>query len=288
MRRERFELADGDFVDLDWSPRRSGPVVLILHGLEGCSGSSYARGLLAAVHRAGWRGAVVHFRGCSGEPNRLDRTYHSGDTGDIAVVVDRLLARDSAVPILAVGYSLGGNVLLKWLGELRAETPLQAAVAVSVPFALDIAAARLECGLSRLYQAYLLRFMRRKIRNKFARHPVPPVDLRNSRGWRTMRAFDDAVTAPLHGFLDAEDYYRRASSRDYLATIATPTLILQALDDPFMGAAVIPHPRQLSPSITLELSDHGGHVGFIGGRSRGEADYWLDRRIPDFLRRFVD
>ena len=285
--RERLELADGDFIDLDWTTRPHGPRLLVLHGLEGCSRSHYVRGLSAAMHERGWRVVVMHHRGCSGEPNRLSRAYHSGETGDLETVIRELRRREARTPLCVAGYSLGGNVLLKWLGERGAQAEVDAAVAVSVPFLLDVAADRLTHGLSRLYQWYLLRLMRRKLRDKFRRWQQAPIDLAAHRSWRTMSAFDDAVTAPLHGFRDARDYYRRSSARRYLGRVAIPTLILHSRDDPLMNETVIPNPEELSESTTLELSESGGHVGFVGGSRPFEAGYWLERRIPEFLADFV-
>jgi predicted alpha/beta-fold hydrolase len=283
LRRERIELPDGDFLDLDWTRGESGPIVLIVHGLEGSSASPYARGLLAAVERNAWRGVVMHFRGCSGEPNRLDRTYHSGDTGDVAHVAALLRERAAGAPVAAVGYSMGGNVLLKWLGEQGEPTPLAAAVAVCVPFTLAVAAQRLDRGFSRFYQWRLIGDLRRKLRRKYSRRPSP-VDLHRVSRCRNFWEFDDQVTAPLHGFRDVHDYYARSSSRQYLHGIETPTLIIHAGDDPFMTPALIPQPHELSPSTELELSPQGGHVGFIQGPWPWRSRYWLEHRIPEFLR----
>ena len=283
LERERLELDDGDFIDLDATTGRGGPRLLVLHGLEGCSRSHYVRGLCATMHARGWRVSAMHFRGCSGEPNRLARTYHSGETGDLSRVVRELRRREPDTPLCVVGYSLGGNVLLKWLGEQGGRAEVDAAVAVSVPLLLDVAAERMNRGLSRVYRWYLLRLMRRKVLTKFRRWERPPIDVSRHRSWRTMRDFDDAVTAPLHGFRDASDYYRRSSARCRLGTIARPTLIIQSRDDPLMSEAVIPAAEELSESTTLEVSAQGGHVGFIGGTSPADADYWLERRIPEFL-----
>ena len=283
LERERVELDDGDFIDLDSTTHPDGPRLLILHGLEGCSRSHYVRGLLRAMHDRGWRATAMNFRSCSGEHNRLPRTYHSGETGDLARVVAHLRRCEPHTPLCVAGYSLGGNVILKWLGEQGEKAEVDAAVAISVPFVLEVAAARLSRGLSRVYQWYLLRLLQRKITSKFREWERPPVDLSGSRAWRTMRAFDDAVTAPLHGFRDAQAYYRLSSARRYLGTISRPTLILHARDDPFMSEKVIPGAEELSASTTLELSENGGHVGFIGGATPSRAEYWLERRIPEFL-----
>ncbi|MFO7641669.1 MAG: hydrolase [Candidatus Competibacteraceae bacterium] len=283
LRRERLELPDGDFLDLDWTLGERGPLVLVLHGLEGSSASHYALGLLATLVRQGWRGVVMHFRGCGGQPNRLARGYCAADTADIAYLVDWLREREPTAPLAAIGYSLGGNALLKWLGETGAAAPLHAAVAVSVPFLLDHTARRLRTGWSRLYQHHLLRALKRSYRNKFLQRPDAPVPLKDLRDLRDFYAFDDRVTAPLHGYADFHDYYARASCRPYLRRIRVPTLILHALDDPFMRPETAPTADELSPSVRLELSPHGGHVGFVAGRWPWRAEYWLERRIPEFL-----
>lgn len=278
---ERLELPDGDFLDLHWTPDVGGPIVIVLHGLEGCSRSPYACGLLAALSRLGLRAVVMHFRGCSGEPNRLARSYHSGDTGDLAHLIEVLRAREPHTALAAVGYSLGGNVLLKWLGETGART-LAVAVAVSVPFELAQAAARVDRGFSRVYQWKLLRSMRARVRDKLARMPLP-IQTTDLNALRSFRAFDDAVTAPLHGFRDADHYYAVASSRQYLRSIAIPTLILHARDDPFMHEGIIPTRAEVADCVELEIHARGGHVGFIAGRSPFAARYWLEERIPRFL-----
>ena len=296
LRRERLELPDGDFLDLDWGiatartapdAAPATPIVLILHGLEGSARSVYARGLLNALQACGWRAAVLHFRGCSGTPNRLARSYHSGETGDLDFVVRLLRARHPQAPLAAVGFSLGGNVLLKWLGEQGAGAPLAAAVAVSVPFQLDLAAARLTQGVSRLYQWKLLRSLRQGLRRKFARTGsdagAAPIDLQRLGQLRCFRDFDHHVTARLHGFDSAEHYYRVSSSRQYLPRIAIPTLILHASDDPFMTAAAIPRADEISATTRLELQAYGGHVGFVAGRWPWAPVYWLEQRIPHYL-----
>ncbi len=278
LRLERLELPDGDFLDLDWSINGSGPIVIILHGLEGSSDSKYARGLLKAVHDHGWRGVVMHFRGCSDEPNRLPRSYHSGETGDLAYVVDLLRRREPATPLFVVGFSLGGNVLLKWLGQTGAQTPVNAAVAVSVPFLLGESAKRLDQGFSRVYQWGLMRSMRDAVAEKRRRMKLP-LKIEDLSALRTFRDFDEHITAPLHGFAGADDYYEHSSSRQYLKGIQVPTLIIHSRDDPFMTEAVIPQDGELSPAIELELYDNGGHVGFIGGAWPWRPEYWLEGRV---------
>ncbi len=283
---QRLELADGDFLDLAWhGPADSQHLCLLLHGLEGCYRSHYLPGLMQRLAAAGWRVVVMHFRGCSGPANRLARSYHSGETGDLAQVINYLHEHEQPGILTAVGFSLGGNVLLKYLGERGAaghDSGLDGACAVSVPFDLAAGAARLNQGLSRIYQWWLIAALRRKMRRKFAGRAAP-FDLDRLHRQRSFRAFDGYVTAPLHGFRDADDYYRRSSSKAFLQTIQTPTLLLQAADDPFLGRAGLPGRNELSSCVRLELSERGGHVGFISGRWPWRPEYWLERRIPRFL-----
>ena len=288
--RERFTLPDGDFVDLDWvEPTLDGAeptlTVLILHGLEGSIESHYARGLLTAFAARGWRGVLMHFRGCSGEPNLQPRAYHSGETEDARAVIAHLAERLDS-PLAAVGYSLGGNVLLKYLGENGSDAPLVAASAVSVPLMLSPCAARLQRGFSRIYDQWLLRMLKDSFRRRRAAVDLGPVGAVNERTITSIKAYDDHITAPLHGFADAEDYYARSSSRPFLSRIAVPTLILHAVDDPFMTPDVIPEESELSPVVTLELSARGGHVGFIEG-TPWRPKYWLEQRIPEFLAQTI-
>lgn len=284
LRRERLELTDGDFIDLDWSLADTGPLVVVLHGLEGSSRSHYAVGILQALNLHGWRSVLMHFRGCSGTPNRLARGYHAGDTDDLDHVLSVLRKRESETPIAVIGYSLGGNVLLKWLGERGAQADIIAAAAVSVPFDLCNATGRLNRGLSRVYQWVLLRRLRESMRCKW--RTMGRVDGHSMlNAMRTLRDFDDRITAPLHGFIDADDYYARCSSRGFLKTIQVPTLILQAQDDPFMTSAALPGAADLSPSIEFELTSGGGHVGFVTGSSPWRARYYPEQCLPEFLNR---
>ncbi len=280
LRRERFELPDGDFIDVDWAGEQ-GPMVVVMHGLGGSSASHYARGILAAFAARGWRAVLMHFRGCSGEPNRLPRSYHAGDTADLHAFVTALRTREPHTPLMAVGYSLGGNVLLKWLGEQAQAAPVEAAVAVSVPFDLNDATIRLQQGFSRLYDRHILRGLRAALIQKAARMPLP-WDHKEIAAINSLREFDDRITAPLHGFRNAADYYARATCRPFLQHIAAPTLVIHAADDPFMSPTVVPGLRELSSATCLELSSHGGHVGFVAGEPWGPR-YWLERRIPEFL-----
>ena len=284
--RERVELADGDFIDLDWTQPAPGPIVLVLHGLEGSLESHYTGGILTALAAQGYRAVLMYFRGCSGEPNRLPRSYHSGETGDLHTIIEHIRQRLPATPVAVIGYSLGGNVLLKWLGEQGEKAAVKTAVAVSVPFELNRAARQLERGLSQIYQKYLLNKLRKSVTAKAATHP-PPVPLTQLAELKTFRQFDNAITAPLHGFRNVDDYYTRSSSRQYLHRIRIPTLIIHALDDPFLPADAIPSDKDLAPSVTLELSPHGGHVGFVAGSHPGKAQYWLESRICERLRKHL-
>lgn len=283
-RRERWELPDGDFLDLDWveSPPDA-PLVVLFHGLEGSSGGHYARALMAAVHARDWQGVVVHFRGCSGEPNRLPRAYHAGDSAEIGYVLNRLRRDHPGRAIHAVGVSLGGNALLKWLGEQggAAEAVVSRAAAIGAPLDLPAAGAALDRGFNRVYSARFLKTLKRKALDKLDRFPglydraaVEAID--------TIRGFDDLVTAPLHGFRDAEDYWSRAASKPWLAHIRVPTLVLNARNDPFVPAETLPGAAQVSDRVTLEQPAAGGHVGFVGGWFPGDLA-WLPGRVLAFL-----
>ncbi len=280
--RERLELEDGDFLDLSWMPVSPGPVVLVLHGLEGSLRSPYAANLLTTLHARGYHPVLMHFRGCSGEPNRLPRRYHFGDTGDLDLVRRHIRTRFADKPLAMVGFSLGGNVLLKWLGETGNATDVAGAVAVSVPFNLHDAADRLNIGLSQIYQYHLLRKLKASVRSKQTLL-TPHVDIKKVLRSRSFWEFDDWLTAPLHGFRDVDDYYTRATSLPYLQKIETPTLVLHARDDPFMLPQNVPDETALSKSTLLELSDAGGHVGFVSTLANGTPNYWLQERILRYL-----
>ena len=290
--RERLELPDGDFLDLDWVAEEAdntAPIVVVFHGLMGSIESPYARGILNRIRQRGWRGLFVHFRSCSGVPNRKDRFYHSGDTDDMAFVVNEVRRREPDKPLAAIGYSLGGNALLKWLGETGQANPLSAAVAVSVPFDLQSVADTIHKGFSRTYEKHLIDKLNASVRAKIDRngHSMPVT--RDELGaLKTFWEFDEAVTAPLHGFSGARDYYVTCSARQFLPAIRRPTLILHARDDPFMTPDVIPEKAELSDSTHLEVSERGGHVGFVHGRFPWSARYWLEERIPDYLESFLE
>jgi predicted alpha/beta-fold hydrolase len=286
LRRDRIELADGDFIDIDCTQQTTGPIVIVLHGLEGSVNSSYAQGLLAMLSQHGWRSGVMHFRGCSGEMNRLPRIYHSGETSDVATIVDILHQREPQTSLVVVGFSLGGNVLLKWLGETKTQNPLVAAVAISVPFELGKAADYMRQGFTRVYHQQLLRLLQKKIAAKFQSQTAPIMTLPALSKLQTIREFDDKITAPLHGFASAEDYYVRSSSRQFLKNIGVPTLIINALDDPFVPEVTIPAAEELSSYVELEITKQGGHVGFVAGSLPWQPQYWLEQRIVSFIAKF--
>ncbi len=295
LRREELELPDGDVTAVDWLVAGddlppTAPLLVILHGLEGSVESSYARMLLEAAFDIGWRACVLHFRDCGDYTNRLPRRYHAGETNDLRHFLNRLHTTpevaDNSGPLLAVGYSLGGNVLLKYLGESGDETPLRAAAAVCAPLNLYECAKALNNGFSKGYQRYLLKRMKNAVTRKFDRHTAA-FDWDAAMRSTTFAEFDDRVTAPLHGFANMEDYYDRCSSVHYLAGIERPSLIINALDDPFMTPDVIPDEDQLSDYVTLEVAQAGGHVGFIDGGTPWRPSYYLPGRILEFLRPFA-
>ncbi len=279
-RRERWDAQDGDFVDVDFVDGEPGkPLVVLFHGLEGSSGSHYARALMAEVAARGWSGAVPHFRGCSGEANRAPRFYHSGDAGEIDWILRRLRARTQG-RLYATGVSLGGNALLRWLGESQHQAELvDAACAVSAPLDLARGGAALSSGFNRVYTRMFLRTLKPKCLAKLAHFPGL-FDRDALLAARDLYAFDNVVTAPLHGYRDTDDYWDRASAKHVLGDITVPTLVLNARNDPFLPGIYLP--TGASPSVTLDFPEHGGHVGFAAGALPGRLD-WLPRRLLTFL-----
>lgn len=283
-RRTRWELHDGDFIDLDWiDGPTDAPLVVLFHGLEGNSGSPYAAALMAAVRERGWRGVVPHFRGCSGSPNRLARAYHSGDADEIGMILERLRG-EAPRAIYAAGVSLGGNALLKWLGrESGAATALvSAAAAVCAPIDLVAAGAALRRGFSRFYTREFLRTLKPKTLAKLQRHPGL-FDRASMARARTFDEFDNLFTAPVHGYADVLDYWRRASSKPDLVHVAVPTLVINSRNDPFLPARHLPPPAQVSTCVLLEQPAQGGHVGFVSGPFPGHLR-WLPERLLAFFQ----
>lgn len=288
--RARWTTPDGDFLDLDFmdGPVAS-PQLLVIHGLEGSSDRKYVRGFLALAAERGWRGVAMNFRSCSGTPNRTPRLYHSGETGDLGWVISELNKREPGSPILPVGISLGGNVLLKWLGEKVEQVPddVRAAVAISTPFDLAASAAAMSRGAGRIYSHFFLRTLKPKALRKAEEYP-DILDAAAIRRARTWRQYDDVATAPLHGFKNADDYWSRSSSLSYLERIRCPVLMISARDDPFIPPSCLPDEQsQQSEWLHTEFTARGGHVGFIAGAIPWRPFYWAEHRAIDFLAGFV-
>jgi predicted alpha/beta-fold hydrolase len=283
-----METPDGDFLDVWRIDAGSGePRVVLLHGLEGGPRSHYAKALMGEARRRRWGADLIVFRSCGGEINRMPRFYHSGETTDLAFVLDHLIAEFPSSAFFLAGVSLGGNVLLKFLGERGMDIPdrVVAAAAVSVPYDLARSSRHIDRGFSRVYQGHFLRSLQRKAALKHAAFPdrVPTMATRSV---STLYAFDDAITAPLHGFTDAEDYYTQSSAIHWLSRIRIPTLLLSAVDDPFLPAEVLDDVRSIArgnPSLDVEFVERGGHAGFIGGRVPWRPVYYLEQRLGEFF-----
>jgi uncharacterized protein len=279
-RRERWQAHDGDFIDVDFVDGVPGrPFVVLFHGLEGSSGSHYARALMAALAARGWSGAVPHFRGCSGELNLAPRFYHSGDANEVDWIIRRLRPRATG-KFYATGVSLGGNALLRWLGESQHQAELvDAACAVSAPLDLARGGESLSSGLNMVYTRMFLQSLKPKCLAKLEQFPGL-FDRAALMAARDLYAFDNVVTAPLHGYRDTDDYWHRASAKHVLGDITVPTLVLNALNDPFLPGRHLP--RQASTAVTLDYPACGGHVGFANGGVPGRLD-WLPRKMLHFL-----
>lgn len=285
---ERWDTPDGDFVEVHRLSARPGtPRLLILHGLEGTVRSHYAQGLLNEAARRGWGADLLIFRSCGTELNRTRRFYHSGETSDARFALERITREYDASPLGVVGVSLGGNVLLKFLGERGTDLPsqLRAAAAISVPFDLARSSRRIDRGLSRFYQRFFLNSLKDKARAKARKFPdIAPPD--KISGLRTLEDFDDLITGPLHGFENAQDYYRRSSSLPFLKHIRLETLLLSALDDPMLPPAVLDEVREIArdnPYLHPEFVDSGGHAGFIAGSRPWRPFYYAEYRVGQFF-----
>ena len=285
---ERFELSDGDFVECYWhneKPKDSRPIVTLFHGLAGSYKSPYILGIMRALEERGFASVVMHFRGCSGRPNLLPRSYHSGDTADAKAWLDYLNVKYKSSPLHAVGYSIGGNMLLKLLGEEMGDSPLTSAISISAPLDLDITAKRINQGASKLYQAHLLKPLKEQLREKYRSFNMSQeISLKEEEidAIETIKEFDEHYTAPINGFKSADEYYSRCSAKQFLKSIEIPTLIVHALDDPFMTPEILPSDDEISDAITMDISENGGHVGFIDG-SLFQPNYWLEERVLSFF-----
>lgn len=291
LRRERLVTPDDDFIDIDWCGEGDSPLIILLHGLTGSSKSIYIQGLQHILLANNFRSVALNFRGCSGEPNNSARCYHSGETQDIDFLYQTLRQREPETPLGAIGFSLGGNVLLKWLGEKQKSLTLFAAIAVSVPLVLSVCATKLDDGFSKIYRQNLLRELKLYIVEK-SQHLTKIGRENDAKKIKALGdlskitsfwEYDEKVVAKLHGFQNAHDYYAKSSSRQFLKTISVPTLLIQSLDDPFMTTEVIPTLDELSDFVQLEITKNGGHVGFVTGKNPFKPIYWLEQRIPEFL-----
>jgi hypothetical protein len=284
LRRERWETPDGDFIDLDYLDGPPGsPLLVLFHGLEGSSRSHYAISAARACQQAGWRFALPHFRGCSGELNRRPRAYHSGDSTEIDWILRRLLAADGGRPLHAAGVSLGGNALLKWAGERGASAAEVVSGVAAVCPPLDLAACghHLANGFNRLYTQHFLATLKARSAARLALFPGLFDESRMRRASNLFQ-FDDVVTGPIHGFAGADDYWARSSAKPWLAAIEVPALVINPKNDPFLPARHLPRPSEVGPRVRLEQPTDGGHVGFVSGSFPGNLD-WLPQRLLHFF-----
>lgn len=285
-RREVWETPDDDFIELDWlDGEAEKPLVVLFHGLEGSSNSHYARRIMASLKRIGWQGVVVHFRGCGGEPNRLPRSYHSGDSAEIDWILKKLRGQHQG-KLYAVGVSLGGNALLKWLGEQNSEAAnfIDKAIAISAPLALPTTGHVLGSGFNLVYTWLFLKTLRPKALSMIARHKlnIAPESIKNA---KTLWKYDDVFTAPLHGFNGVEDYWEKSNSRPLLQEIRLPTLLINARNDPFLPEKDLPLRHELPDNLELDFPAKGGHVGFAS-HFRNHHEDWLPKRVLRFLEHF--
>lgn len=290
--REEFTLTDGDIIFLDWTVNKleNKPVIVFLHGLEGSTDSPYIRGIMKESVNQGFRSVCLHFRGCATNTNNiisLSKSYHAGETEDLSCFIHYLLQNiKQNTQIFMVGYSLGANVLLKWLGENPNQPRISAAVAVSTPFDLSQSTEKLKRGFSRVYNWWLLKSLRQSMLNKFL-NKSEFLNYSELNKIKSIEEFDNKITAPMHGFSSAKDYYAKSSSKKYLRQIKIPTLIISAKDDPFLPQEAIPNLSEVSSCVDLQISPHGGHVGFIEGKIPFYASYYLEWRILQYLSEFL-
>jgi len=281
---EHLETPDEDFITIGHYGPDDGPVLAMLHGLGGCLESTYMCATAKRMAARGWHCIGIQQRGAGRIPNRLARSYNHGSSDDIAWVLGQIAARYPDRNHAAVGWSLGGNVLLKTLGELGSNAPVDAAVAVSVPFRIAPCVEHMQTGTAKLYQAYLLKGLKAALRRKHGPVSLPPdADIDKALAAKSFRAFDNAYTAPCNDYADADDYYARASCGQYLRRIKVPTRIIHALDDPMMVPSIVPEPDTLPANIELDIYERGGHVGFVGRGDSGLPRMWLEHIIGHWL-----
>ena len=286
---ETLELPDQDFLEWFWlrdtyeAPAEA-PTILILHGLEGCARSNYVQDLMRQLGSLGWRAVVMQYRNCGEKPNRLAQSYHAMHWQELDWTVENLRGRFPGAPIGVVGFSIGGSILLNWLGQNEIKH-IATACAISVPYKLAPCADRLNQGFSKIYQTYLMGRLKRSAVRKgdLLKDALGLSDLSQINKLNTLWEFDDLLTAPLHGFKNVHDYYEKASCRQYLKSVQVPTLLVHALDDPFMVPEVVPQASELSGLIQTAFVPVGGHVGFVSGSFPGKEWSWLSQIVPNFF-----
>ncbi|MDX2368682.1 MAG: hydrolase [Colwellia sp.] len=287
---ETLELPDGDFIDLAWTeqPEKNNtkPIIVMLHGLEGSKDSHYAKGMLNAIRSRGWIAVLMHFRGCSGKLNRQASSYHSGDIRDISYLTEQLITRYQHCAFSVLGFSVGGNVLTQYLAQVP-NNPYRAAVVICAPLDLASCSARINEGFSRLYQKYLLQMLKNSTLEKINTKVIRNLNKKKVESIKTLYDFDDYVTAPLNGFTSAKHYYQQASGNQVMVNIKQPCLFIHAADDPFLNHQCSLPQQNLPEHLTFEVSNHGGHVGFIHGNNPLKPQYWLEQRVPDFLNNYL-
>lgn len=286
---ELFELSDGDFVECVWNNKpklkSAKPIVVLFHGLTGNVHSPYIQRAMRKLGTNGFSVVLMQFRGCGKQMNSLPRSYHSGETEDAKAWIKELKNRYPFAPLFAIGYSLGGNMLLKLLGELQDNSPLTACISVSAPMQLEVSANKMNSGFSKIYQYHLMQKLKTSLLKKYKihnMHALIKIDKNDVQKLNTFWEFDAAYTAPIHRFENASDYYTKSSAKQFLKDIKTPTLIIHALDDPFMTPEILPTEDELSSSVELDLYPHGGHIGFVGG-TIFKPHYWLEERIVNYF-----
>ncbi len=286
---ETLELPDGDFIDLAWTeqPKKDNtrPIIVMLHGLEGSKDSHYAKGMLNAIKSRGWIAVLMHFRGCSGRPNRQANSYHCGDTRDITYLTEHLVARYQQCVFSALGFSLGGNVLTRYLAQVP-NNPYKAAAVICAPLDLASCSARINKGFSKLYQKYLLEMLKDSALEKITNKVIDNIPTKLLEKIKTIRDFDNAVTAPLNGFKSAEHYYQQASGKQVMSDIKQPCLFIHSTDDPFLCHQQVLPEETLPKHLRFEVSKGGGHVGYIYGKNPFKPKFWLEKRVPDFLSNY--
>jgi len=288
---ETLELPDGDFVDLAWTeiPNKDNtrPIVVILHGLEGSKDSHYARGMLKAIKSRGWIAVLMHFRGCSGKPNRQASSYHSCDIRDITYFTEQLSTRYQQCDFSIIGFSLGGSILTHYLSQVP-NNPYRSAAIICAPLDLASCSKRINKGFSKMYQKYLLQMLKDSTLKKITNKTITKIKINHLKTIKTIKDFDEKITAPLNSFLNADDYYEQSNGKRVMANIKQPCLFIHSADDPFLDHESSLPQKLLPKNLIFEVSTHGGHVGFIYGNNPFKPKYWLEKRVPDFLSRFFN